>query len=34
MDKETGTICSHWDADGVLKNVSFELDKYVIDKEL
>jgi len=34
IDKERGTYSSHRDADDFLENVPFELDKYVIDKEL
>jgi len=34
IDKERGTYCSHRDTDDLLENVPFELDKYVIDKEL
>jgi hypothetical protein len=30
---EMNTVCSHMDADDLLKIVSSELDKYVIDKE-
>jgi len=28
-----GTVCSHWDAYNLLKNVPSKLDKYVIDYE-
>jgi hypothetical protein len=34
ISKKRGTIYSHRDADDLLQNISFELDKYVIDKEL
>jgi hypothetical protein len=34
ISKKRGTIYSHRDADDMLQNISFELDKYVIDKEL
>ena len=32
--KERDTVCSHRDADNLLKNVPSELDKYDIDMEL
>ena len=34
IDKERDTVGSHMDADDLLKKVSSELNKYVIDKEL
>jgi hypothetical protein len=32
IDKERGTVCSHSNSDDLLENVTFELDKYVIDR--
>ena len=33
ISKEWGTVCSHRDADVLLKDVPVELAKYVVDKE-
>ena len=32
--EEEGTICSHWNADSLLKNTSSERNKYVVNQEI